>query len=76
MGIYDRDYVRREGPSFLGSFVERGRVCKWLVGINVVAFIVQMLTLPAGNAGNSLGWFTDAFQLDVDASCTARSGAC
>ena len=24
MGIYDRDYVRREGPSFLGSFVERG----------------------------------------------------
>jgi membrane associated rhomboid family serine protease len=65
MGIYDRDYVRREGPSFLGSFVERGRVCKWLVGINVVAFIVQMLTPPT--VARSLGWFTDAFDLNVDA---------
>src|SRR6185437_2938450 len=33
MGIYDRDYVRREGSSFLGALGERGRVCKWLVGI-------------------------------------------
>src|SRR5436853_500049 len=24
MGIYERDYYRREGPSFLGSLVERG----------------------------------------------------
>lgn len=63
MGIYDRDYVRREGPSFLGSFGERGQVCKWLVGINVVAFIVQMLTQNA----NSLGWFTDALDLNVNA---------
>jgi membrane associated rhomboid family serine protease len=66
MGIYDRDYVRREGPSFLGSFVERGRVCKWLVGINVLAFIAQILTAPpGGEMANSLGWFTEAFQLDV-----------
>jgi len=66
MGIYDRDYVRREGSSFLGSFVERGRVCRWLVGINIVAFIAQVLTLQSGNAPNSLGWFTDAFDLTVD----------
>jgi membrane associated rhomboid family serine protease len=62
MGFYDRDYVRREGSSFLGSFTERGRVCKWLVGINVVVYIVQVLTWPGGQ---ELGWFTDAFTLDV-----------
>jgi membrane associated rhomboid family serine protease len=61
MGIYDRDYVRREGPSFLGSFVERGRVCKWLIGINVVVFIAQILTLDS-----SLFDVTEAFQVDVD----------
>lgn len=62
MGIYDRDYVRREGITFLGSFSERGRVCKWLIGINVAAFIVQVLTKPPGM---ELGWFTNAFGLDV-----------
>lgn len=67
MGIYDRDYVRREGPSFLGSFVERGRACKWLVGINVAVFIVQILTNPNdGPLESSLGWFTDALALTVD----------
>src|SRR5581483_11967644 len=44
MGIYDREYYRREGPSFLGSFVDRGMICKWLIGVNVLAFVVQMLT--------------------------------
>jgi len=58
MGIYDRDYVRREGYTFLGSFSERGRVCKWLIGINVAAFIVQALT-------RSSGAFTAALDLDV-----------
>jgi len=64
MGIYDRDYVRREGSSFLGSFSERGRVCKWLVGINVVVFIVQALTQPPANT-HAPGWFTEALALDV-----------
>jgi membrane associated rhomboid family serine protease len=62
MGIYDRDYVRREGITFLGSFTERGRVCKWLIGINVAVFIVQVLTRPDPD---HLGWFTDALALDV-----------
>jgi membrane associated rhomboid family serine protease len=44
MGIYDRDYYRREGPSFLGSFVEKGTICKWLIGINVVLFFIQFVT--------------------------------
>jgi membrane associated rhomboid family serine protease len=75
MGIYDRDYYRREGPSFLGSLIERGTICKWLVGINVVAFVVQMLTrvqAPViGEFGIPMmsskpGPFTDALVLDVD----------
>ncbi len=66
MGIYDRDYVRREGPSFLGSLGERGRVCRWLIGINIAVFIVQMITRPADDPYHeSLGWFTQALQLDV-----------
>ncbi len=64
MGIYDRDYVRREGYTFLGSFSERGRVCKWLIGINVAAFLVQVLTRPPGNP-DALGWFTDVLDLNV-----------
>jgi membrane associated rhomboid family serine protease len=62
MGIYDRDYVRREGPSFLGSFVERGQVCKWLVGVNIVFFILQVLT----RAVDGSSWFTSALDLNVD----------
>jgi membrane associated rhomboid family serine protease len=65
MGIYDRDYVRREGFTFLGSFSERGRVCKWLIGINVVAFLVQVVTRPADPYTFSLGWFSDALDLEV-----------
>jgi membrane associated rhomboid family serine protease len=44
MGIYDRDYYRGSGHSFLGSFLERGTVCKWLVGINFGFFVIQLLT--------------------------------
>jgi membrane associated rhomboid family serine protease len=67
MGIYDRDYYRREGPSFLGSFVERGTICKWLIGINIVCFIVQMATrtpIP-GMRGMWSEPFTEALWLEV-----------
>jgi membrane associated rhomboid family serine protease len=63
MGIYDRDYYRREGPSFLGSFVERGMACKWLIGINVGVFILQMLSGPPGQEDDP---FTRALWLNVD----------
>ena len=61
MGINDRDYVRREGPSFLGALVERGTICKWLVGINVVVFVIQLLTRDHGAEP-----FTDALLLNVN----------
>jgi membrane associated rhomboid family serine protease len=61
MGIYDRDYVRKSGPSFLGSFMDRGTICKWLIGINVVVFFIQLFTRE-GRAEP----FTDGLLLNVD----------
>jgi membrane associated rhomboid family serine protease len=46
MGIYDREYYRGDGPSFLGSFADRARTCKWLIGINVVLFLLQAVAQP------------------------------
>jgi membrane associated rhomboid family serine protease len=46
MGIYDREYYRREGPSFLGSLARTGQACKWLILINGLVFLAQLLTLP------------------------------
>jgi rhomboid family protein len=42
MGIYDRDYYRKEGPSYIDSLVLRGQVCKWLLLINVLVFVLQL----------------------------------
>ena len=39
MTIYDREYYRKEGPSFLGSFARHGQVCKWIILINVAVFV-------------------------------------
>jgi membrane associated rhomboid family serine protease len=45
MGIYDREYYRREGPSFISSLIDRGKVCKYLIAINVVIFVIQLVTV-------------------------------
>jgi membrane associated rhomboid family serine protease len=70
MGIYDRDYYRREGPTLFGSFVDRGTVCKWLIGVNAAVFVLQMLTVQtvAGPFGLEVqrSPFTDALLLDPD----------
>jgi membrane associated rhomboid family serine protease len=68
MGIYDRDYYRREGPSFLATIADHGKICKWLIGINVACFILQLLTQhvdPTTGGRPVEGWFTQAFILDV-----------
>jgi membrane associated rhomboid family serine protease len=62
MGIYDRDYYRGDDRSFLGGLVERGAVCKWLIGINVVVFILQLATRTAHSLS---GPVTDALILDT-----------
>ena len=61
MGINDRDYVRREGPSFLGSIAERGTICKWLIGINIVVFVLQLLS-----SDREGGWLTNVLVLNAD----------
>lgn len=73
MGIYDRDYYRREGPSVIDWLFPAGNVCKWLIGINVAVYLVQLFTRPEPNpdlfaqdflSGQSAsGWFTDALLL-------------
>jgi membrane associated rhomboid family serine protease len=60
MGIYDRDYYRREGPSFLGTFTSQGQVCKWLIIINAIAFVFEILTFHRGFP------FTQFFLLEPD----------
>jgi membrane associated rhomboid family serine protease len=68
MGIQDRDYYRNDGPSIFDQMVPRGLVCRWLIGINVAAFLVQLITLPASDGRRfSDGAFTDWLILDVGA---------
>ena len=62
MGIYDREYYRRDGPSFLGTLAAHGMVCKWLIIINVVVFVLQYMTLDLRGGG-----ITSALILDADA---------
>src|SRR5437867_2310921 len=44
MGIYDRDYYRREGPSYLDSFALRGQATKWIIIGTSVVFVLQLIT--------------------------------
>ncbi len=61
MGIYDRDYYRREGPSYLEALIPSGRVCIWLICINVAVFAVQTLTRPSAH-----DLFTSLFMVSAD----------
>jgi len=62
MGIYDRDYYRKDGPSFLSS-IRTGQGCQWLIIINIVVFVLQLVTL---NRVTGRSWLTDALLLDVN----------
>src|SRR5262245_54620697 len=50
MGVYDRDYYRNDPPrgGVLGGVAP---VCKWLIAINIVVFILQILTLGSPGGG-------------------------
>ncbi|MBM3992666.1 MAG: rhomboid family intramembrane serine protease [Planctomycetes bacterium] len=71
MGIQDRDYYRNEGPSMFDSIMPRGFVCRWLIGLNVAMFFLQLVALASappnavGIAGS--GFVTEWLILDVDA---------
>src|SRR2546430_1938665 len=52
MGIYDREYIRRDQPGFFGSFTTgRGQVCKWLIVVNGAFFLAQLVTLGPPEGG-------------------------
>ncbi len=63
MGIQDRDYYRNEGPSVLDTLLPSGMVCRWLIGINVAAFIVQQVAASTAPPG----WVNEWCLLDVEA---------
>jgi membrane associated rhomboid family serine protease len=56
MGIYDREYYRRDGPSFLGSLAEQGKACNWLLGLTILCFILQMATRTEGMPSPFTEW--------------------
>lgn len=43
MGIYDREYYRNEGPSLFNTIIPDGRVCRWLIGLNILFFLLQLI---------------------------------
>jgi membrane associated rhomboid family serine protease len=59
MTIYDREYYRREGPSFLGAFAN-GQACKGIIIANAAVFVLQLLTDHAENR------LTDFLSLSFD----------
>ena len=56
MGVYDRDYYK---TNFNSSF-EKGwgniSICKWLIGINIVIFILQISTRTPSGSGLVTDW--------------------
>jgi membrane associated rhomboid family serine protease len=67
MGIQDRDYYRNEGPSIFDSLMPSGLVCRWLIGINVVVWVLQMVAMTAGDRHDGTsGLVTDWLILDTD----------
>jgi membrane associated rhomboid family serine protease len=56
MGIYDREYYRKDGPGFLNSLAQRGQVCNWLIAINIAVFVVQLLTRVKVPHGHGFFW--------------------
>jgi membrane associated rhomboid family serine protease len=64
MGIYDRDYARRDAPGGPGPSAEPGSAVNWLLGITVGVFILQLLgSQPYAHGSSS---FTGFFWQDTE----------
>ncbi len=50
MGIYDRDYIRRQTPVTWSPLASTRNVVMWLVLINLFMYLFQIMTLPARHA--------------------------
>jgi membrane associated rhomboid family serine protease len=60
MGIYDRDYYRGQRGSYLEAFGLHGTACKWLIALNVVAFVLEFV----GRGPRQESLFLNLFILD------------
>lgn len=65
MGIYDRDYYRRDRPGFFNALSGTGRICTTLIAITIGIFVLQMATRD-GLRANS-GPITDTFEYNFQA---------
>lgn len=68
MGIYDREYYRREGPRYLDMLVPSGAVVKWLLVINVAVFFIKEVAENTGSfwiAQNLTLWAPFVYQGEV-----------
>ncbi len=62
MGVYDRDYYKSNYQASYGT--PWVNVCKWLVGINVLLFILQIITRNTGTDFGESGFITEWLVLD------------
>jgi membrane associated rhomboid family serine protease len=62
MGIHDRDYYRDDGDTYLGNWSRSAQATKALIVITVIAFVIQLATIPRAGAGGE-GAFTTSLEL-------------
>ncbi|MCS7046034.1 MAG: rhomboid family intramembrane serine protease, partial [Gemmataceae bacterium] len=67
MGIYDREYYRHEGPRFLNTLLPDGRVCRWLLGVNIAVFAAQLVFTTVDAQWGVTSWPQRWLQLDPEA---------
>lgn len=65
MGIYDRDYARDEDSSGGGMFSEPGSATRWLLGITVGIFFLQLLTMPGRHSASTQPGLTEFLELNT-----------
>jgi rhomboid family protein len=57
MGIYDRDYYRKDAPSLFDTIIPDGRVCRWLIGLNIFVYVLQLVFRRGhGDLGPVTNW--------------------
>lgn len=68
MGIYDRDYIRRQTPVAWSPLASTRHVIMWLVLINLFVYLFQIMTLPPRHwRDDAMGPVTDALAMSPGA---------
>jgi membrane associated rhomboid family serine protease len=71
MGIYDRDYYRKDGGRFYNAWAGNAPACRWLIILTLSLLLIQVLTRGVEPHGRhlepTLGWFTKTFAFQGEA---------